>query len=74
MNLPKEVSVFRATADNFLYYFWQNTFTIFFFVTHKFLWTPPLCEVSEKGTTSFRFIQQAIDKNCSNIYREKLIM
>ena len=36
---PKEVSVFGATADNFLYRIWQNIFPIFFSVTHKFLWT-----------------------------------
>ena len=42
---------------------------IFFSVTHKFL-----CEVLEKGTTHFEFIQQAIERNGSNIYREKLIM
>ena len=37
-------------------------------VTHKFLWNLALCKVSEKGTTHFEFIQQAKDRNSSNIY------
>ena len=38
------------------------------------LWTLALCKVSEKGKTCFGFIQETIDRNGSNIYRQKLIM
>ena len=48
----KKSSVFGATVDDFLYHFWQNIFP-------KFLWNLALCKISEKGKTSFGFIQQA---------------
>ena len=71
---PKEASLFGATVDNFLYQFWQNILPISFSVTHKFLWTLDLSQISEKGTTRFGFIWQAVDKNGSEIYEEKFLM
>ena len=65
--------------------FWGLLLTIFFTIFDKTLsqkkffllhtsFCEPLCKVSVKGITRFRFIQQARDRDGSNIYREKLTM
>ena len=46
----------------------------YFFCYTQVLMNLALGKVSEKGTNHFGLIQQAIDRNSSNIHKEKLII
>ena len=65
---PLNHFVLGAIADSFLYHFWENIFQDFFFYCTQVFMNLSFTQSIRKRNN------QAIDRNGSNIHREKLIM